>query len=109
MSSLDAPILSQETNQARRGSLKRPDAPGEQPLVKQAQAAAFFEPEIDHFVMAITAAEAIVRHTALHRTACAAANVWTADHVVYLALYRYRLCWRLRRRTPRPADGEAAN
>jgi len=30
-----------------------------------AQAAAFFsEPEIDHFVMAITSAEAIVRHTA---------------------------------------------
>ena len=45
------------------------DPPGEQPLVKQAQAAAFFEPEIDHFVMAITAAEATVRHTALHRTA----------------------------------------
>jgi hypothetical protein len=39
----------------------------------------FFQPEIDHFVMAITAAEAIVRHTALHRTAWAAANVWTAD------------------------------
>jgi hypothetical protein len=31
-------------------------------LVKQAQAAAFFEPEIDHFVMAITAAEPTVRH-----------------------------------------------
>jgi hypothetical protein len=45
------------------------DPPGEQPLVKQAQAAAFFEPEIDHFVMAITAAEATVRHTTLHRTA----------------------------------------
>src|SRR5215467_6405358 len=29
----------------------------------------FFEPEIDHFVMAITAAEAIVRHTAPHQTA----------------------------------------
>src|SRR5947209_2861470 len=37
------------------------DPPGEQPQVKQAQAAAFFEPEIDHFVMAITAAEATVR------------------------------------------------
>jgi hypothetical protein len=45
------------------------DPPGEQPQVKQAQAAAFFEPEIDHFVMAITAAEATVRHTTLHRTA----------------------------------------
>jgi len=45
------------------------DPPSEQPLVKQAQAAAFFEPEIDHFVMAITAAEATVRHTTLHRTA----------------------------------------
>jgi hypothetical protein len=33
-------------------------------LVKQAQAAAFFEPEIEHFVMAITAAESIVRHIA---------------------------------------------
>jgi hypothetical protein len=29
----------------------------------------FFEPEIDHFVMAITAAEATVRQTTLHRTA----------------------------------------
>jgi hypothetical protein len=29
----------------------------------------FFEPEIDHFVMAITAAEATVRHTTLHPTA----------------------------------------
>jgi len=29
----------------------------------------FFEPEIDHFVMAITAAEAIVRHTTPHQTA----------------------------------------
>jgi hypothetical protein len=28
----------------------------------------FFEPEIDHFVMAITAAEAMVRHTAPHQT-----------------------------------------
>ena len=44
------------------------DPPGEQPQVKQAQAAAFFEPEIDHFVMAITAAEATVRHTTFHRT-----------------------------------------
>jgi hypothetical protein len=41
----------------------------EQPLVKQAQAGAFFEPEIDHFVITITAAEAIVRHTAPHQTA----------------------------------------
>jgi hypothetical protein len=38
-------------------------------LVKQAQAAAFFLPQIDHFVMAITAAEAIVRHIAPHQTA----------------------------------------
>src|SRR2546427_10742619 len=44
------------------------DPPGERPQVKQAQAAAFFEPEIDHFVMAITVAEATVRHTTLHRT-----------------------------------------
>jgi hypothetical protein len=29
----------------------------------------FSEPEIDHFVMAITAAKAIVRHTAPHQTA----------------------------------------
>jgi hypothetical protein len=29
----------------------------------------FSEPEIDRFVMAITAAEAIVRHTAPHQTA----------------------------------------
>jgi hypothetical protein len=28
--------------------------------------------------------------------------------VVYLALYRHRLWWRLRRRSPRPASGEAA-
>ena len=50
---LDTPILSQTTIQARRGS----------------PSAAFSEPEIDHFVMAITAAEATVRHTTLHRTA----------------------------------------
>jgi len=60
-------------------------------------------------VIAITAAEAIVWYTALHRTAWVAAPVWTADHGVYLALYWHRLCWRLRRRTPRPADGETAN
>jgi hypothetical protein len=33
------------------------------------RASHFSEPKIDHFVMAITAAEAIVRHTAPHQTA----------------------------------------
>src|SRR5262249_10911009 len=28
---------------------------------------------------------------------------------VHMALYRRRLCWRLHRRPPRPADGEAAS
>jgi hypothetical protein len=36
--------------------------------VKQAQAAVFFEPEIDHFVMAITSSEARVRQTIPHQT-----------------------------------------
>src|SRR5262245_26006651 len=31
-----------------------------------------------------------------------------ASNVVYLALYRYRLCWRLRWRSRRPASSEAA-
>src|SRR5262249_56584994 len=34
----------------------------------------FFEPEIDHYVMAITAAEAIVRHSTPHQTAHVAAE-----------------------------------
>src|SRR5262249_11329714 len=53
-------------------SLKAPARPGLSfcinaliRLVKQAQAAAFFEPEIDHFVMAITAAEATVQRIPL--------------------------------------------
>jgi hypothetical protein len=39
--------------------------PEETKVHRRGQAAAFFsEPEIDHFVMAITSAEVIVRHTA---------------------------------------------
>jgi len=60
---LDTPILSQTTIQARRGS----------------PSAAFSEPEIDHFVMAITAAEATVRHTTLPSNGLSCRNVWMAD------------------------------
>src|SRR5262245_4481130 len=48
-------------------------------LVKQAQAAAFFEPEIDHFVMAITSFEARVRHTTPHQTACCSRADWMGE------------------------------
>jgi hypothetical protein len=39
----------------------------------------FFEPEIGHFVMAITAAEATVRYTTLPSNGLSYRNVWTAD------------------------------
>jgi hypothetical protein len=68
----------------------------------------FFQPEIDHFVMAITAAEATVRHSiSIERLELP--QRLDGSYVVYLALYRRRLCWLRRRRPPRPASGEAAN
>ena len=46
----------------------------------------------------------VPRLRALHSSSQAAG----VSNVVYLALYRRRLCWHLRRRPPRPASGEAA-
>jgi hypothetical protein len=46
----------------------------------------FFEPEIDHFVMAITAAEATVRHTTLPSSGLSYRNVWTADMCTWLCI-----------------------
>jgi hypothetical protein len=39
----------------------------------------FSEPEIDHFVMAITAAEAIVRHTTPYQTASGSRVDWAGE------------------------------
>jgi len=42
------------------------------------------------------------------RALCSSSQAAGVSNVVYLALYWHRLCWRLRRRPPRPASGEAA-
>jgi hypothetical protein len=42
------------------------------------------------------------------RALCSSSQAVAASNVVYLALYRRRLCWHLRRRSPSPSYGEAA-